>query len=95
MLGSVKCPFEPQFHETAVVELNRGEMQSLLWKFWIHVGFDFWIHVLIKVEFEVDKNSRKSIVPSHKTGQIKLESAIDSSDCSCDMLPSFKQPVIR
>ena len=24
MLGSVKCPFEPQFHETAVVELNRG-----------------------------------------------------------------------
>ena len=24
MLGYVKCPFEPQFHETAVVELNRG-----------------------------------------------------------------------
>ena len=24
MLGSVECPFETQFEETAVMELNRG-----------------------------------------------------------------------
>ena len=53
--------------------------------------------VFIKVEYEMDKKSRKSIVASHKTGQITLESAIDSGikkapfDCSCDMLPSFQQ----
>jgi len=51
----------------------------------------------IKVEYEMDRKSRKSIVASHKTGQITLESAIDSGikkapfDCSCDMLPSFQQ----
>ena len=47
--------------------------------------------VFIKVEFVLDKNSKKNIVPSHKPRQMKLESAIDSFDCSCDKLPSFQQ----
>ena len=48
-----------------------------LWEIWIHDSFDFWLKSSSKLNTRW-KSSTKNIVPSHKTGQKKLESAIDS-----------------
>ena len=53
------------------------QVQSFLWEIWIHESFDFWLKSSSKLNTRW-KSSTKNIVPSHKTGQKKLESAIDS-----------------